>query len=568
MKKQKRQEIKSAPQPPPAAALWMPPWWTWLIGLGGLFLVFEAYGPALHSPFVLDDLYLLYTDPTAPSIPLTRWLTFQRPLLMFSYWLNFQAGATDPHVYHVTNVMLHFIVSIVVMLIAMRLLEWAGVAGRMRTALAVFSGGIFLLHPLQTESVAYVASRSEVLSVLFYYAAFAVFIYSNRDRMTWLRAISVVVLFGAAAATKEHTLTLPALILLTDFYWRRGGWRRNGVLYALLALACVAGAAVVWRILLSANTAGFRMKDLSPVSYFYTQCRVIWVYLRMFFLPYGQNIDPDVPISTGIFDFGAIYGLVALIALVAVAWIYRKRWPLACFGIFVFLLLLAPTSSVIPIRDVLAERRVYLPFIGLILIALEFLRRLQFSQAVGTCAAVLVVSTVLTYQRSDVWSAPLTLWQDSVDKSPGKVRPRFQLAFAQFQLGDCAAAAGNYDAASRIELPDYLLLVDWGNALDCAGKENDAVQAYARAINLNDGRAEAYVGLSAVYGKQNKTQEALNVLARAEVIDPSILQIYLNRGGIYEIRGDSAAAVREYRHALTVDPANRTAREGLRRLGQ
>ncbi len=569
MKKQKRLETKPAVQAAPDPFPWMPPWWTWLIGLGSLFLVFEAYGPALHSPFVLDDLYLLYTDPTAPSIPLLRWLSFQRPLLMFSYWLNFQAGATDPHVYHVTNVVLHFIVSAVVMLIAMRLLDWAGVSGRMRTALAVFSGGIFLLHPLQTESVAYVASRSEVLSVLFYYSAFAVFIYSNREKMTWLRAISVVVLFGAAAATKEHTLTLPALILLTDFFWRRGGLRKNGVLYALLALVCTAGAAVVWKLLLGANTAGFRMKDLSPASYFFTQCRVIWVYIRMFFLPFGQNIDPDVPISTGVFDYGAIYGLVALLALTAVAWIYRKRWPLASFGVFVFLLLIAPTSTVIPIRDVLAERRVYLPFLGLILVVLEPLRRLQFAQAVGACAAALLASTVLTYQRSDVWSSPLTLWQDSVAKSPNKVRPRFQLAFAQhFQLGDCAAAVGNYEAASRLEAPDYLLLVDWANALDCAGKEDDAVQVFARAINLNDGRPEAFVGLSAIYGKQRKLQEALNVLSRAEALDPGIAQIYVNRGGIYELQGNHVAAISEYRRAVAVDPANRSAREALRRLGQ
>jgi tetratricopeptide (TPR) repeat protein len=569
MKKQKRQETKPAVQAAPVAFPWMPAWWTWLIGLGALFLAFEAYGPALHSPFVLDDLYLLYTDPTAPSIPLTRWLTFQRPLLMFSYWLNFQAGATDPHVYHVTNVVLHFIVSVVVMLIAMRLLAWAGVAGRMRTALGVFSGGIFLLHPLQTESVAYVASRSEVLSVLFYYAAFAVFIYSNRDRMTWLRAISVVVLFGAAAATKEHTLTLPALILLTDFFWRRGGWRKNGALYALLGLVCVAGAAVVWRILISANTAGFRMKDLSPASYFFTQCRVIWVYIRMFFLPFGQNIDPDVPISTGVFDYGAIYGLIALLALAAAAWVYRKRWPLASFGVFVFLLLIAPTSTVIPIRDVLAERRLYLPFLGLILVVLEPLRRLQFAPAVGACAAALLASTVLTYQRSDVWSSPLTLWQDSVAKSPNKVRPRFQLAFAQhFQLGDCAAAAGNYEAAARMETPDYLLLVDWANALECAGKEDDAIQVFARAVNLNDGRPEAYVGLSAIYGKQRRLQEALNVLSRAEALDPGIAQIYVNRGGIYELLGNHVGAISEYRRALAVEPANRSAREALRRLGQ
>jgi protein O-mannosyl-transferase len=568
MKKQKRQAAKPAVQAPPPARSWLPPWWTWLIGLGALFLVFEAYGPALHSPFVLDDLYLPYADPAAPGLRLTAWLHFPRPLLMFSYWVNYQMGGGDPHDYHTSNVFLHFLVAVLVLLIALRLLDWAGVSGRMRIALAVFSGGLFLLHPLQTESVAYVASRSEVLSVLFYYSAFAVFIYSNRDSMSWPRALAVTMLFGAAAATKEHTLTLPALILLADFFWHRGGWQKNGVLYAMLAFACAAGGMVVWRVVLRANTVGFGLKDLSPMAYFFTQCRVIWIYVRMFFVPFGQNIDPDVSISQGVFDDGAIFGLVALVALVAIAWIYRKRWPLASFGIFVFLLLIAPTSSVIPIRDVLAERRVYLPLIGLILVVLEPLRRLQFPQAVGVGTAALLASTVLTYQRSDVWSTPLTLWQDSVAKSPRKVRPRFQLAFAQYNLQDCTAAAANFAAAARLEPPDYRLLVDWANALDCAGREDDAVQAFARAIHLNDSQAEAYVGLSAVYGKQHKTTEALNVLAKAEAVDPNIAQIYINRGGIYLLLGNNEAAIREFRRALGLDPGNQQAREALRRLGQ
>jgi tetratricopeptide (TPR) repeat protein len=565
MKKQKRQvsrvaELESSPG-------W-PAWWIWLVGLGALFLVFEAYGPALHGPFVLDDLYLPYGDPDAPVLRLTDWLHFQRPLLMFSYWVNYQMSGSEPHVYHTTNVFLHFLVSILVTFIAARLLEWAGVSGRMRIALAVFSGGIFLLHPLQTESVAYVASRSEVLSVLFYYAAFAVFIYSNRDSISWPRAIAVVVLFGAAAATKEHTLTLPVLLLLTDFFWHRGGLRKNAVLYGLLAAVCAVGAVVVWRVLFAADTAGFRVKDLSPASYFFTQCRVIWTYIRMFFLPFGQNVDPEVPLSAGLLDHGAIFGLIALLALAAAAWIYRKRWPLASFGIFVFLLLIAPTSSVIPIRDVLAERRVYLPFLGLILVVLEPLRRLQLRQAIGACAAALLASTVLTYLRSDVWSTPLTLWQDSAAKSPGKVRPLFQLAFAQAQQGNCTAAAANYQAAAALEAPDWRLLIDWANALDCAGKPDEAIAIFKRAVQLDANKAEGYVGLSSVYGKQRRTAEALEVLALAEHIDPKIAQIYVNRGGIFEILGNTHAAVFEFRRALEVDPSNRTAREALRRLGQ
>lgn len=572
MKKQKRSEVKpvaqAAAQPQKATRWWSIPWWYWVVFLGALFLAFEAYGPALRGPFVLDDLYLPYADVNAPVNHITDWVKFQRPLLMLSYWVDYQMGASDPHLYHTTNVLLHFVLSIVVMLIAARLLEWVEVAGRMRTALAIFAGALFLLHPLQTESVAYVASRSEVLSVLFYFAAFAVFIYSNRDSMTLKRAIAIVALFGAAAATKEHTLTLPALIVLTDLFWHRGGLRKNGFLYGLLALASAAGGVVVWKILTAANTAGFHMADLSPASYFFTQCRVIWIYIRMFFLPFGQNVDPDIPISTGVMDHGAIFGLMALLGLAAAAWIYRKRWPLASFGVFVFLLLIAPTASVIPIRDVLAERRVYLPFLGLIFIALELLRRLPFSQAVGTCAAAILACTVLSYQRSEVWSSPLALWQDSAAKSPAKMRPRFQLAFAQFQSGDCAAAAANFEVASHLDAPDYRLLVDWANALDCINKEDDAARAFNAAIAQNPTLAEAHVGLSMVYGKQKKFDEALQELSLAQEIDGNIPQIYLNRGAVYESLGNRASAMKEYQRAVTLDPSNHQAREALRRIGR
>ncbi len=567
MKKQKRTATKPA-QLEPEAAQRSIPWWYWAIGFGSLFLVFEAYGPALHGPFVLDDLYLPYADANALSLSLFQWVYTVRPLLMFSFWTDYQMGGSDPHIYHITNVLLHFCVSIVVMLIAARLLEWVEVSGRLRQALAVFAGALFLLHPLQTEAVAYVASRSDVLSVLFYYSAFAVFLYSNRETMSLLRALAVLALFGAAVATKEHTLTLPILILLTDVYWHRGGLRKNAALYALLAVACVFGAMFVAWVLRNANTAGFSMKDLSPADYFYTQCRVVLIYVRMFLLPLGQNVDPDIPVSHGPLDHGAILGLAVWFAVAAGAWIYRKRWPLASFGLLTFLLLIAPTSSVVPIRDVMAERRVYLPFLGLILMTLEILRRLEFRRATVVGAAALAACTVLTYQRSDAWSSSLNLWRDSVAKSPRKMRPLFHLAFAQYQAGDCSAAAQNFESASRLDAPDYRLFVDWANALDCAGRENDAATEYAAAIQLYPQLAEAYIGLSAVYGKQHKLAEALQALQTAQAIDPRVVQIYNNRGGVYELLGNAAAAIAEYQQALRLEPSNHTAREALRRLGR
>ncbi len=545
---------------------WWSQWWIWCAALGGLFAVYEVYGPALNGAFVFDDRSLPFFAPSVKQ-DLLSFLGFLRPLLMLSFWIDYHRGdGADPHTFHSTNVFLHFLTSVLASLIALKLLEWAGVERRMRAALSIFAGGLFMLHPLQTESVAYVASRSEVLSVLFYYAAFAVFVWRPGESMSFLRALAILVLFGAAAGVKEHTLTLPVLLILTDYFWNRGGIRKNAVLYGLLGVCAVVGGIYVFWILGFADTAGFKMRDVQPLPYFFTQCRVIWTYIRMFFLPFGQNIDPDIPISRGPLDHGAILGLAALIGLVVAAWIWRKRFPLASFGVFMFLLLLAPTSSFIPIHDVLAEHRVYLPFLGLALICCEVLRRINFTQAVGIGAAALAACCVLTYQRNQVWTSPMALWQDAVSKSPNKYRPRFQLAYQlQYEENRCADAVQSYEIASRLGPVDDTLLIDWGLALDCAGRESEAIEKLRQAAALNN-TAHVHTQIAMVYAKQREYPEALAELARAEEIDAGYDIIFLYRGQIEEIEGDRAAAARDYRHALDLNPRNQAARDALERV--
>src|SRR5260370_125420 len=130
------------------------------------------------------------------------------------------------------------------------------------------------------------------------------------------------------------------------------------------------GVAVVFvfRLLKGAASAGFGMKGLTWYQYFFTECRVIWDYIRLYLVPAGQNVDYDYPFSRSILDHGAIIGLIGLLAVTIAAWIYRRRFTVASYGWFVFLILLAPTSSFVPINDPIAERRLYLPFIGLLLI--------------------------------------------------------------------------------------------------------------------------------------------------------------------------------------------------------
>ncbi len=537
-----------------------------------MVLAFQVYAPALGGGFVWDDRFLPFFAPDITA-DIGRFLSNLRPLLMLSFWVDFRLSHDQQNVaqfaeqFHTTNVILHTLTSVLAALIMKKLLEWAGVTGRLGVAIAVFSGALFLLHPLQTESVAYVASRSEVLSVLFYYAAFAVFLYRRTESITLWRSLAVLVLFGAAIAVKEHTLTLPVLLLLTDYFWGRGGLRKNGILYGLIAVVGAAGVGFVLYVLSYANTAGFRMKEMTPLDFFYTQCRVVWIYIRMFFLPFGQNIDPDVPVSHSLLEHGAILGLIAFIALAAAAWIYRKRFPLASFGIFVFLLLIAPTSSIVPIRDVQAEHRLYLPFIGLILVCAEFLRRLSFQRVIVVGAALLAICAVLTYQRNRVWSSSLSLWQDSVDKSPNKYRPRFQLAYAQYELRHCSDSVANYEAAARIGPIQDDLLVDWALALGCAGRWGDAIGRFQQAARMNN-TAHVHTQIAVAYVNLKQLDLALNELKIAEQLDAGYDMTYVYRGKIYELNGDKPAAGREFKHACDLNPQNTSACEDVKRMNK
>ncbi len=581
MKKSKR--LRQAEKPPGAAEQSKPTnrkpftWWPWAGALAALFLAFAIYGPALNGPFVLDDLYFPFGGPQLRGLSFVQWVSDPRPLLMASFWLNHQFSGEDPYLYHVTNVFLHFLVSVLVALIAIRLVEWAGVRGadapgnsvlgvkHAKPTLGIFAGALFLVHPMQTESVAYVASRSEVLSVLFYYGAYCVFLYRRTESISWPRALAVLALFGAALGTKQHTLTLPALLLLTDLYWPQGSFRANRLLYAVMGLIGAAGAVFILRTLSLANTAGFHVAGLTPLSYFFTQCRVVWTYVQLFVLPFGQNADPDVAISHSLLENGAIVGLLAWVAVVAAAWIYRQRFPLASFGVFVFLLLIAPTSSIIPIQDVLQERRLYLPFLGLALVCLEFLRRLEWKQRVMIEAPVLLVLLALTFQRSAIWGDPMALWKDAVAKSPKKVRPRFQLAQVYYERGAFADSAENYEMASRLAPPDYRLLVNYGLALDRGGHYPEALDKFQQASKL-EADAEVWTLLGQVYGQQHRTDEALKALKRAQAIDPGFEQTYAIRGNVYESVGNLVSAAEEYQRALQLDPYREDLRKALERV--
>src|SRR5579872_635849 len=305
-----------------------------LAALAALVAAFIVYGPSLHGAFQFDDTTLPFTNNL--GLPFRLWINGLRPVLMFTYWVNSQISGDDPYSYHVVGVLFHWIASGLIFFIVRRLLEWAAVPQSRLNVLAGFAAAVFLLHPVQTEAVAYVAGRSECLSDMLVFAAFTVFLYRPKPAASFAVVAAVLALFGAAILSKEHTVALVGLLLLTDFWWNPGfsfaGIARNWKLYVPIFAGAAAGAYYFRYLIFGATTAGFGMKDFGPYQYFCTECRALFVYPFQFLLPVNLTADWDFPISKGIFDHGAIFGFLGLVALAGLAWHFRKRFPLAGYG--------------------------------------------------------------------------------------------------------------------------------------------------------------------------------------------------------------------------------------------
>ena len=224
-----------------------------------------------------------------------------------------------------------------------------------------------------------------------------------------------------------------------------------------------------------------------------------------------------------------------------------------------------------PIQDPFAERRLYLPFIGLLFISMEFLRRWRIGKnaLVTVLALVLLAEAATTYQRNQLWASPIDIWSDTVAKSPNKLRPRFQLAKAYFDTGHYPEAIEHFQKAALLAPPNFDLLLDWALAYDGVGKPSEAIAKLREAAALEKS-AHVYSQIGMEYGKMGQFPQALDALATSIQLDPTFFggMAYIYRGDVFATQGNKLQAAEEYRHALSIDPNNSVAREKLARLGQ
>lgn len=490
---------------------------------------------------------------------------------MFSYWVNYHFWGIAPFGFHFANLLIHFVNTGLVFLVLLRLLTWAAWTERRATLASIVGAVIFALHPLQTESVSYIAGRSESLASLFLLLAYVIFLYRRNAAISWGEAVIVLALFGIAVKTKENAVSLAGILVLTDVFWpvpfSFQGLKRNWRLYSLMAPAAIVAGFSVFRVLASAQTAGFSLVTYKWYQYAFTEARALFSYVRLSVFPLGQSIDQDYPPSHTILEHGAIVYVVLLAALLVVSILWRRRYPLLCFGLLTFLIWLAPTSSVVPLDDALVERRMYLPLLGLILIGCELASRLRVSRPASACLltfAVLVFGK-LTYDRNQLWGQPDKLLEMAASTAVYNPRPLLNFTDVLIRQGRCELARGYLERAERNLPNNYFVNAAWGRTLACLGDFDDALERLETAIRINP-CSQVYEWTGLVYGQMGRLEEAGRALKRAVQLDPNSETAHGSLAMWFEKSNDLQSAEIEYRTALSLDRMDSWAKAGFVRI--
>jgi tetratricopeptide (TPR) repeat protein len=555
--------------PKPTAAF-TPQFALWFgLPIAAVTLAGLAFSPAIKGSFVFDDFHLPFADPKAASMPAAFWIGGVRPILMLSYWLNYALSGTETFSYHATNIALHSVTAVLVYFVIRRLLEISKADVDVHRA-SLFGSGVFLLHPLQTESVDYIAGRSEIACAAFLFAAWLVFLTRFEVSTTAATAAKILLLSCAAVLSKESGVCLIAILIATDFYWKPQSFavqiRKRAWLYVPSLIGSLAAALLILRQLEHSTTAGLH-SGATSLQYALTQCRAIAIYLKLFFIPVGQNVDWQLPIYRSFVEAWLYVLFMALLAAMVV-WLFRKN-RLASFGLLVFLLALAPTSSFVPIVDALAERRMYVPVVGLIvaMIGVAAKVRLHRNAKAGIALTCLLILGALSWNRSEKWSSDLALWQDSIEKNYANSRAHAGLGGAFMLRRDCAGAAREYRIVVDLQGMDEIGGRNLATSYECSGQTALALETYRRLVAIHP-LADAYDRIGYLEGLQEHTDAALSAFETALRLDPNNVSAYAFRGVTKIALNDIPGARADFRRALALDPDNALAKSWTAKLSQ
>lgn len=579
--------------------------WGMVAAAGVLAIVLWAiYGQALDAPFVFDDrtsvlendsitkLWPLVGSNGAPGPlnPSPGMPTSGRPLVNLTLAINYHFGEFRPWGYHAFNLAVHFVSTLLVLLITRQILELDFFGGRftgVSGVLAFLTALLWAVHPLQIETVVYVTQRTELMVGLFYLVTvYASLRYwsaeTERERGSWLAIATAAC--AAGMACKEVMVTAPVVVLLMERTLVSGSFRRalakSWRLYVGLSAGWVVLAVLNYGAPRSAS-AGFHL-NVAATTWWLTQAKVLWMYLKLVVWPWPLLIHYDVPYLETIEQ---AWPWVAATGVLAIGTMYLlwRRWAAGLAGAWV-LLILSPTLIVPIITEVAAERRMYLPLAGIAVLAVagsfSLVRQIAGQTrkkerektnlwggasvlVAVTGTALAVVYSFVDVNRLAAFESPIALWQDTIRQGAADSFAYNNLGFELLNANRQKEAVEPLQKALALNQTDPKIYTNLGVVLDGLGKPSEAIEQFQAALKLDPNYVVAKRDLALSLGKIGRSGEALAELDGVVKSHPNSAAAHYDLAIALGEAGRLQEAVEEFQRAIAIRPRYEAAYNNL-----
>ena len=535
-----------------------------------------AFSNSLAVPFLLDDLTTILRNPTITNpaslssvlFPPPEIYSAGRPLLNLSFALNHAIGGTAVRGYHVLNLAIHAIAALVLFGVLRRTMElplvrahWPGAS----LLPAFLIAGMWAVHPLQVSSVTYISQRAESLMGLFYLLTLYCFLRAVGGGAVFWKIGSMVACL-AGMATKEVMITAPVVVFLFDATCVAGSYRQAWTLRWRL----YAGLSATWLVLgalMISSELGRRAvgveHGLSWFDYARIESVALTRYLRLALWPAPLVFDygPNLPFPSWT-EFALRGGMLLGLLAFALRRLVQRR--VSGFLFFAFFLLLAPTSSVIPVAgQPIAENRMYLP-LALVLTAVVTAGRIGAARAaLAPFAAAIVGLGIMCHARNADFRTDVNIWRDTVAKQPVNKRAWVYYSHALTMAGRNAEATEVLLEALRHHPQSPELENNVAVALFTAGRVDESIQHFQSALRLKSDYEEAYYNFGAVLYKTGNLAPALECFNAVLTLKPRSVEGHNYAGLCHAGLGRPDAAIPHFQRALDLDPNHAAARQNL-----
>ena len=538
---------------------------------GLIAAVVVVYANAMSGAFHYDDFHSLvnnisirdaasmpsfFTDASHFSADADK--SMYRPLVLVSYAVNYAIHGGDPLGFQLLNLLLHLGCVLLVWQVALR------VEGKVRARGAVLAALLFAVHPVGSEPVNYVSSRSESLAALLLLLALWL---ALRSRPRTLLSVSS---FCAALLSKATAAALPMLMLtwpvgsLTERARRL--WPYAGALIGYVAILGFAGLLPVSR--------SQPVRDMA--AQLATQCKAISYYMQLLIMPVHQSVDPAFAEGawSQVATWGALVLGLSLLAVILSGSRGRQRWWLL-WPVWVAL-----PASAVPLNVLVNEHRIYLASAGLfVCLAMLLVRQGMVRQGLVRIrwrpytVALVGILAILTMQRNQVWASELTLWSDAVALAPNSSRARVHLGTALREEGPLGPAQEQFERALQIDPHLLPARTNLANLLyeqattDPTPKTpllQRAASQYRQILGINSRHREALTNLGNTYLALGDTMAAIATYDQAIEAHPDYPDAYDNLARLKFDMADFPGTAGLLEEVIRLEPGNTGA---LRRLG-